>query len=303
MMKGSNTNIIAYRDAAWDLQLDILTYLYIAHSQSENVGDTTHFQIPSDLSEQVDVYKFKLKNPERGWEKVKEQAYQNYLDIYKTNTLSKEEIFEITLKKIKHRVPLLLNLMIKKPIPFSKPDFSSTTEAKHYNISSPDFVTHDYTYFSEVDNQQTNLKEPVPSSKPNVPHTKEVNYHIPRKEADIWQTYLRMRRTRDLNLSNFFRDPKVQQVINKKDFEVYMGKQSELYHRRNCGYLSRSRVLRHMRRSDAILRGYKQCTACIKEFNLGIGFVIIMICSFIFLIIMMVWVVLRRVYVHPWMRI
>ncbi|MFX0077260.1 MAG: hypothetical protein ACFE96_17590 [Candidatus Hermodarchaeota archaeon] len=107
------------------------------------------------------------------------------------------------------------------------------------------------------------------------------------KKDEIWQKYLKMKANKDVNLNSFLNDESVKQVIEKKDFEVYMGKGSKLYHKRNCGYLSRSRELKHMVRSDAILRGYAQCNACIKEFNLGI----IGVCLLIFLIILMVWVV------------
>ena len=90
-----------------------------------------------------------------------------------------------------------------------------------------------------------------------------------KKSDEIWLKYLRMKRDRDLNLAAYLSDESVKKVIEKKDFEVYMGKSGELYHRRRCGYLSRSRVLKHAKRSDAILRGYKKCNACIKEYNLG----------------------------------
>ena len=107
------------------------------------------------------------------------------------------------------------------------------------------------------------------------------------KSDEIWQKYLGMKRNRDINLSAYMNDESVKQVIEKKDFEVYMGKSSKLYHKSNCGYLSHSRVIRHMKRSDAILRGYAQCNACINKFNMGI----IGICIIIFLIILMVWAV------------
>ena len=105
------------------------------------------------------------------------------------------------------------------------------------------------------------------------------------KTDEIWQKYLRMKRNRDINLSAYINDESVKRVIEKKDFEVYMGKSSNLYHKRNCGYLSRSRVLKNMTRSDAILRGYDKCNACIKEYDLGVWG----ICLVIIIIIIMVW--------------
>ena len=43
------------------------------------------------------------------------------------------------------------------------------------------------------------------------------------KSDEIWQKYLRMKRNRDINLSAYMNDESVKQVIEKKDFEVYMG--------------------------------------------------------------------------------
>ena len=87
------------------------------------------------------------------------------------------------------------------------------------------------------------------------------------KSDDIWKRFLKMKTLHDPNLSVFLSDASVKKVIEKKDFEVYMGKSGHLYHKINCGYLSRSRVLKHIKRSDAILLGYGKCNACIKEYN------------------------------------
>jgi len=90
-----------------------------------------------------------------------------------------------------------------------------------------------------------------------------------KKEEDIWDTYLQMKKNKDWRLTIFLSNEDVRRVIEKKDFEVYIAKRGELYHKRNCGSLSQSRTLTKMHRSDAILQGYMKCNSCITAFNVN----------------------------------
>ena len=89
-----------------------------------------------------------------------------------------------------------------------------------------------------------------------------------RTKKDIWLTYLGLKGSHDRErLSLFLSDPKIKRVIDKKDFDVYQTKRSNIYHIRNCSYLRRSRNLKVMKRSNAIISGDRACSRCIKEFN------------------------------------
>ena len=87
------------------------------------------------------------------------------------------------------------------------------------------------------------------------------------KKNEIWHKYIRMKKNNDKRLSEFLSNDYNKSVIDKKDFDVFQTKNSKMYHRRSCGYLSRSRTLKRMSRSDAIISGGVKCNSCIKEFN------------------------------------
>lgn len=74
-----------------------------------------------------------------------------------------------------------------------------------------------------------------------------------------------MRRNNDKRLPEFLSYEYNKRVIDEKDFDVFQAKNSNLYHRRSCGYLTRSRTLKRMSRSSAILNGYVKCNSCMKE--------------------------------------
>jgi len=100
------------------------------------------------------------------------------------------------------------------------------------------------------------------------------------KKNEIWHTYIHMKRNNDKRLSEFLSHEYNKEVIAKKDFDVFQTKNSKMYHRRSCGYLSRSRTLKRMSRSDAIISGGVKCNSCMKEFNSSaciIAFIIVAI--------------------------
>lgn len=102
------------------------------------------------------------------------------------------------------------------------------------------------------------------------------------KKGKIWNAYIQMKRNNDKRLSEFLSDDYNKKVITKKDFDVFQALSSNMYHRRNCGYLSRSRNLRRMSRSDAIIHDCVKCNSCMKEpinplyMLIGVGIVVMM---------------------------
>ncbi len=121
-------------------------------------------------------------------------------------------------------------------------------------------------------------------------HDKVISKQKPRKaknlgkKDEIWHTYIQMRKNNDKRLSEFLSNDYNKEVIAKKDFDVFQTKNSKMYHRRSCGYLTRSRTLKRMSRSDAIISGGVKCNSCIKEFNSStciIAFIIVAIITII----------------------
>ena len=85
------------------------------------------------------------------------------------------------------------------------------------------------------------------------------------KVNDIWQTYLRYKRTGDSRLAELLNDSYARKVIAQRDYDVVQTPRSNIYHRRNCSYLNRSRNFKTMKRSTAILNNQLNCTRCIRN--------------------------------------
>ena len=85
------------------------------------------------------------------------------------------------------------------------------------------------------------------------------------RKQEIWQTYLRYRRTRDTRLLEVLNTEYANKVIAQRDYDVVQTPRSNIYHRRSCSYLNRSRNFKRMKKSTAILNNQLSCTRCIRE--------------------------------------
>lgn len=111
------------------------------------------------------------------------------------------------------------------------------------------------------------------------------------RKSEIWQTYIQLKRNKDTkSLSALLRDEYSKKVIVTTDFDVYLALSSNMYHRISCGYISRSRKLRSMKRSDAILGGFIKCNSCIKD---PIDTPLFMKCFVIAMCVVLLWIVVN----------
>lgn len=102
-----------FHDILWDYSLDLYTYMYIADSFFETGKGLT--KIPVTADEDGNIIEYNIGNTERGWSKIKDEAYDSYLSKHKDCIEPKEVVLGKILKEIEKRVPLILNLLKEKP--------------------------------------------------------------------------------------------------------------------------------------------------------------------------------------------
>ena len=102
-----------FYDVSWDYSLDLYTGRYIGHSLSET--GKGKFQISGECNDDGDVISYDIGDTERGWNKIKDEAYTSYLKRHEDCIENKEIVLGNILKEIEKRTPLILNLMKEKP--------------------------------------------------------------------------------------------------------------------------------------------------------------------------------------------
>lgn len=104
-----------YLDIAWDYQLDIFTFLYIVRSNTDKEGFVRITLSIEKDDESGKITKYDIGDTERGWESIKEKAYDSYLKSHEDTIESKEIVLLNIQKEIEKRTPLILNLLKEKP--------------------------------------------------------------------------------------------------------------------------------------------------------------------------------------------
>jgi len=104
-----------YHDIAWDYEIDIYTMMYIMRSNTDGTG-IVHLEINITYDDETGkITEYDIGDTEKGWEHIKEEAYNSYLKTHDGCIESRENILRNIRKEIEKRTPLILNLLKEKP--------------------------------------------------------------------------------------------------------------------------------------------------------------------------------------------
>ncbi len=103
-----------YNELAWDGMIDTFTFWYIIRSNTDKDG-LVRINVLVDYDDNGNITNYNIGDTEKGWERIKERAYNSYLSTHKDCITPKENVLEDILKEIEKRTPLILNLMKEKP--------------------------------------------------------------------------------------------------------------------------------------------------------------------------------------------
>lgn len=104
-----------YYDLLWELTLDTYTKLFIEKS----TDGTEDGMAKLILDKEANPVEYVLKDPEKAWDAIKEEAYNDYIIMHLESdlvaSLSKEMILKKIREAIESRILFIMNLLREKP--------------------------------------------------------------------------------------------------------------------------------------------------------------------------------------------
>ena len=114
-----------YDETVWGLQLDILVTIYVSRCQTDKEGHV-ELHLKAKYDDEGEVTDYDIGDTERGWNAIKEKAYEIYLRRHKDSTEDKETILSKIRKELEMKTLVFLKLL--KDHAERKPAFSAQLE-------------------------------------------------------------------------------------------------------------------------------------------------------------------------------